>query len=419
MAGNPALRQLVDDEMTRAIVHITVGTQDTRVVGSIVDRLRAFVDANIPSRVVPVEIHESNRNVDAARAQRLEHVAARVERLSRTEGEPADPAVAKAVHHLLRSRFGRWTLEPGSDLESAVVERVAGYFDSDDSPFEPFEGHAVGVKLTAISARPVTTKRLEGVLPAALPAELAEDEEGVEMAVPAVVDRLNEARAEVVADRLLQPVLDATGRDDIDATTSKAVHQALEELDDARVGLASEGNDGLPIEVGVTGTPVINRAFGRSTQRNQVRSIVISCVALLLLGMAMFRSPRLGAIAVFPAAFTLLINFGIMGWMDVPLDPGTCMVAALSLGIGIDYAIHFLWRRTWRGFSLRETASKVGPAILFNAVQVASGFAVMIAADTVPLSRFGILVTVAMLVAAFVSFTILPALDQEEKGANS
>lgn len=414
MAGNPALRQLVDDEMTRAIVHITVGTQDTRVVGAIVDRLREFVAERIPERVIPVDIHESGRHADEARGQRLKGIAARVERLTRVNGEAPNPAVEKAVHEVLRRRFGTWTLEPGSDLQRAVVDEVTGYFNSDDSPFDPFESRDVGIKLTSISARPVTVKRLEGVLPAALPAELAEDEEGVEMSVPAVADRLNDARATVVADRLLPHVLEATGREGVDARTSKAVHHALEELDDARVGLETDGSSGLPIEVGVTGTPVINRAFGRSTQRNQIRSIVISCIALLLLGVAMFRSVRLGCIAVFPAAFTLLINFGIMGWMGVPLDPGTCMVAALALGIGIDYAIHFLWRRCWRGFSLEETARKVGPAILFNAVQVASGFAVMIAADTVPLSRFGILVTVAMLVAACVSFTILPAFDRRE-----
>lgn len=416
MAGNPALRQLVDDEMTRAIVHMTVGTQDTRVLGDIVDRLRAFVDERIPARVIPVDIHQdSGRHVEEARAQRLKNIAARVERLTRGEGDAPNPAAEKAVHEVLRHRFGTWSLDRGDDLRRAVVDEVTGYFSSDDSPFDPFDGRDVGNKLTAITRRPVTVERLEGVLPAALPAELAEDEEGVELAVPAVVDRLNEARSKVVADRLLPHVVEATGLDSVDERTSKAVRQALEELDDARVGLPTDGNSGIHLEVGVTGTPVINRAFGRSTQRNQVRSIVISLIALLLLGAAMFRSPRLGLIAVFPAAFTLLINFGIMGWMGVPLDPGTCMVAALALGIGIDYAIHFLWRRCWRGFSLEETARKVGPAILFNAVQVASGFAVMIAADTVPLSRFGILVMVAMLVAAIVSFTVLPAFDRRDK----
>jgi predicted RND superfamily exporter protein len=101
-----------------------------------------------------------------------------------------------------------------------------------------------------------------------------------------------------------------------------------------------------------------------------------------------------------------------MGLMSTPLDPGTCMVASLSMGIGIDYAVHFLWRRRWRGLSLEQTCRNVGPSIVFNAVEVASGFAVMIAADTVPLSRFGLLVMAAMLIATIATFTILPALTR-------
>ena len=156
---------------------------------------------------------------------------------------------------------------------------------------------------------------------------------------------------------------------------------------------------------------MINRAFGRSVQRNQILSLIIAFIALFIIGTLIFRSPRLGVLAVFPAGFTLLVTFGLMGWLGMPLDPGTCMVAALSLGIGIDYAIHFIWRRRWCGLSLEQTARTVGPALAFNAVEVASGFAVMIIADTVPLARFGILVTVAILVAALSTFTLLPALE--------
>jgi len=209
-------------------------------------------------------------------------------------------------------------------------------------------------------------------------------------------------------------VLAAAGASRADGDATTAVRRALEELDDATVGLPVRGREGIAIEMGVTGTPVINRAFGRSVERNQLSSIVTSALTLLILGIAMLRSLRLGAILIFPAMFTLLINFGIMGWLNVPLDPGTCMVASLALGVGIDYAIHYLWRRRWRGMSMEETATRIGPRIVFNAVQVSICFAVMIVADTVPLSNFGILVTVAMAVAAVLSLTLLPAFERRE-----
>jgi predicted RND superfamily exporter protein len=412
MAGNPALRQLVDDEMTRAMIQITVGTQDTRVVNQVVYHLNEFIERELPTRVQAVNIWQDGRQVEPARERRQEQVAARVVRLLRGHGQEPRPDASRRVRDEIRRGFPDWILAPGDDLERAMARSVNQFFNSDDSPFDPFEAASVGVKLTPIARRPVTAERLVDILPAALPTEVASDEEGVEMAAPALADRISQTRAEVLAARLLPRVLIAAGTPDADEQTRAAITSALEELDDARVGLpVTEREAGMPIEVGVTGTPVINLAFGASTQRNQIRSIVVSIVALLLLAMAMFRSVRYGFIAVFPAGITLLVTFGLMGWTRTPLDPGTCMVAALALGIGIDYAIHFLWRRRLRGLSLEETSKIVGPAIAFNAVEVASGFAVMIVADTVPLSRFGILVTVAMVVAAVATFTILPAIE--------
>ncbi len=414
MAGNPALRQLVDDNLTRSLIQITIGTRDTRVVDRVVDRLRE-VEASLPSHLVAVDIYGEGERVEAARARRLTQVSRRVERLLRGAGHEPPAGAPERIEAVLGRRFDDWTLAPGADLDRAVTAAVVEFFRSDDSPFEPFDATTVGARLAELAQRPVPPERLAGALPPLLPEEIASDEEGGEMAVPVLASRLSEARASVLADRALPEVLAAAGQAEADEATRALVRRALEELDDSRVGLPVDeagGDEVSSLATGVTGTAVMNRAFRRSTQRNQIRSLAVALVALLLLGAAMFRSAWIGFVAVLPSGLTLLITFGLMGWLRTPLDPGTCMVAALSLGIGIDYAIHFLWRRRWRGLSLEATCRVVGPAILFNAVEVASGFAVMIAADTVPLSRFGLLVMTAMLVAALATFTLLPAVDR-------
>lgn len=437
MVGNPALRQLVDDELTRGIIQITLGSQDTRVVAEVVDHLREFIESEIPSQITVVQIYGDRNRVGneddeddeetaevaddpdlirAARARRLRFLAGRVVRRLEAAGATPSPTAREEILTVLREHFADWTLEPGADLEREVLATTNEFFQSDDSPFEPFDATAVGRSLAPTARQPVTEQTLDEVLPRTLPEEQATDAVGVEMTAPALAERISDTRARVLASRLTPEILRVAGIEERSDAVVEAVRGVLEEADDARVGLdrAVEGRrESLSLEVGVTGTPVINRAFGASTQRNQIRSIVIAVVALLLLSSVMFRSARLGLIAVLPAGVTLLITFGLMGWFHMPLDPGTTMVAALALGIGIDYAIHFLWRRRWRGLSLKETANSVGPAILFNAVQVASGFAVMILADTVPLSRFGVLVTVAMLVAAVATFTILPAFERD------
>jgi predicted RND superfamily exporter protein len=89
------------------------------------------------------------------------------------------------------------------------------------------------------------------------------------------------------------------------------------------------------------------------------------------------------------------------------------MIAAIALGIGVDYAIHFLWRRRKRGESLAVTTAKVGPSIASNAVQVSAGFAVLALSDMVPMQRFGLLVAVTMILSAVATFILLPALRAE------
>jgi predicted RND superfamily exporter protein len=89
------------------------------------------------------------------------------------------------------------------------------------------------------------------------------------------------------------------------------------------------------------------------------------------------------------------------------------------MGVGIDYAIHIIWRRRWRGMTMEETAAKIGPRIVYNAMQVAVCFGVMIVADTLPLSRFGILVTVAMSVAAIATLVLLPPFEKRDSAATA
>jgi predicted RND superfamily exporter protein len=419
MAGNPGLRQLVDDDLTRAMVQVTLGSQDTRVVGPVVERLREFMQDEVPRRIVAVDVVGAGPRVAAARTRRLEQVSKRVARLLRIHGETPAPSAEKAVQTVLRREFGAWTLEPGRDLDQAVVDRVTTFFNSDDSPFDPFEARETGVALAKLATEPVTTGRLAKALPSTLPAELASDAEGVEMVVPALADRISEARAAVLAERALRDVLSAAGAPRAGDAAATAVRQALQELDDPRVGVPASGSEGTAIEVGVTGSPVINQAFGRSVEHNQISSIVTAFIQILILGVLMFRSFRLGVICFFPAMLTLLINFGIMGWLRVPLDPGTSMVASLAMGVGIDYAIHIIWRRRWRGMTMEETAAKIGPRIVYNAMQVAVCFGVMIVADTLPLSRFGILVTVAMSVAAIATLVLLPPFEKRDGAATA
>jgi len=98
--------------------------------------------------------------------------------------------------------------------------------------------------------------------------------------------------------------------------------------------------------------------------------------------------------------------------MNIPMNVGTSMVASIALGVGIDYAVHYVWRQQKEA---RETAWSPGLSttawgIVINALEVTAGFAILMLGALVPMRHVGLLTAVAMVVSAVVTLTVLPAL---------
>jgi predicted RND superfamily exporter protein len=84
------------------------------------------------------------------------------------------------------------------------------------------------------------------------------------------------------------------------------------------------------------------------------------------------------------------------------------MLASIALGVGIDYAVHFLWR--YQRGDLEKAMRTTGRAIAINAIEITGGFVVLAWASIAPISRFGLLVAETLLVAAVATLVLLPAL---------
>jgi predicted RND superfamily exporter protein len=93
------------------------------------------------------------------------------------------------------------------------------------------------------------------------------------------------------------------------------------------------------------------------------------------------------------------------------------MVAAVSVGIGIDYTIHYMesYKREYlavkgKGDFLWKTFASSGKAILINAVSVGAGFAVLLFSQFIMLRHLGLLIALTMASSALVSLTVIPVL---------
>ena len=103
-----------------------------------------------------------------------------------------------------------------------------------------------------------------------------------------------------------------------------------------------------------------------------------------------------------------------MGFLDIPLSTTTALLSSIAIGIGIDYAVHFIERYRVNAKETRDkelTAQKTmahsGRAILFNAIVVIAGFLVLLFSVFPPNRELGALVSLNMFTSFVGTLTIM------------
>jgi predicted RND superfamily exporter protein len=147
----------------------------------------------------------------------------------------------------------------------------------------------------------------------------------------------------------------------------------------------------------------------------QIISVAVSVLMVFLIVALSNRSAAAGIIAAVPLAIAILSNFAVMGFLGIKLNIGTALIASLSVGIGIDYTIHFIdsFKREYQTGDadfLRRAFSSCGKAIVINAVSVGAGFSVLAFSLFRILADFGALIALSMIITAIISLTVIPVL---------
>ncbi|NLD99350.1 MAG: RND family transporter [Fibrobacter sp.] len=192
-------------------------------------------------------------------------------------------------------------------------------------------------------------------------------------------------------------------------------------LNNAQNWLQKNLPDGYTFEIGGTADAEIE--VNRLIIDSQIKSILSSLIIVFLLLSFFFKSITAGIYGIICLVIPLLINFGVMGFFNIGLDIATAMVSSIAIGIGIDYMIHYMSafsielkknNGVWDKISTITTLS-YGRAIIFNAVSVALGFAVILFSNFIPLNNLGGMIFLTMATSSLVSLTLLPVLFNKFK----
>jgi hypothetical protein len=166
----------------------------------------------------------------------------------------------------------------------------------------------------------------------------------------------------------------------------------------------------------LTGTSELFLAINDLIVSGQFKSIIVSLLLVTLVAAVAFRSIRIGIFNSIPLFFAMFFNFGFMGWAGVDLNIVTMLTSSIAIGVGVDYAVHFVHRYRLRlkegseEDAVRKTMVEAGIPIAINAFTVGLGFAVLMLSTFISVRYMGLLITLAMFTSCFGAISILPTL---------
>jgi len=169
------------------------------------------------------------------------------------------------------------------------------------------------------------------------------------------------------------------------------------------------------VSVRVTGRAVLLHRAADSLAINELTSLTTTFAMIGAIHALFFRSIRVGLLSLLPNAVPVLLIYGIMGLLGIPLDLATALIATLAISIAVDDTVHHVvtYRRELEAHGDRRLAvfntlhRQVRP-ILYVSLALAAGFAVFGLSRFVPVMRFGILSGLVMLIALVGELVLTP-----------
>ena len=176
------------------------------------------------------------------------------------------------------------------------------------------------------------------------------------------------------------------------------------------VGIASE-------DIRFTGLLVLYNNMLQSLFKSQILTLGAVFVGIMLMFLVLFRSIKISVIAILPNFLAAGIVLGGMGLAGIPLDMMTITIAAITVGIGVDHAIHYITRfrrefaidGSYLG-SMHRAHASIGLALFYTAITIIVGFSILALSNFIPSIYFGLLTGLAMTAALLGSMTLLPKL---------
>lgn len=192
---------------------------------------------------------------------------------------------------------------------------------------------------------------------------------------------------------------------------------------------ANEVSDGPYYVITDVGTynPFTREEQFSALTESMAKSVLISIVLCLVVMVAMFRSLKMGVVSIVPMVLVVAWLYGVMQLTGHYLNSVTVTIAAISIGVGVDYAIHVTHRFREEHEkdgdyeqAMTRTLASTGNALAFSAGSTFVGFLIIGLSPMTMFSKFGYLTAMMIGMAFLAAVVVLPsflALSVRSSGA--
>ena len=193
-------------------------------------------------------------------------------------------------------------------------------------------------------------------------------------------------------------------------------NQQMQRVEDRLAAFVRANPPPAGVSLQWSGLTYINKTWQDLMVSGMLRAILGSILVVFLLLILQFRSITLGLLAVVPLGLAVTLSYGLVGWAGRDYDMPIAVCSSLAIGMGIDFAIHFLQRfrsefnrsRDFDG-TFQFVFDEPGRAILRNALVISLGFLPLVGSTLTPYVTVGLFFALLMGFSTLATLFILPA----------
>ena len=167
------------------------------------------------------------------------------------------------------------------------------------------------------------------------------------------------------------------------------------------------------IKIDITGFIIVIRDMAIMIIRSSLLSIFLSLLLVGIISTLFFKNIAWGILSIIPLGTAIILNFGLMGHFDAKLNHITAILSSIIIGVGVDFAIHYIsqFRRLSKKKSNinQKVINEVGYPILLDAGSN-MGFGALIFSAFIPVQYIGGLMIFAMISTSLGTLIILSSL---------